>query len=449
MIQCKHQNKNMKEGTYMSDLNYIIEMLELKDNNIKFYENCYHKEKIKGIYHKVFDGILTYQPVCCEKCGILFDNNIEKHGFITSNIKIPDVAGFKTILRLKKQRYLCKHCGKTFTLRDNVTEYGCFISKNTKWKIANELRNKISEKDIARNNNVSPNTVERIIDSYYDTRKIYSNYLPEILSFDEFKSVKSADGAMSFHMCDGETGQTIDIVEDRKLSSLLKYFNHYSFKARKSVKFIIIDMYSPYVSLIQKMFPNAQIIIDTFHLIQLISRSLNKTRIKAMKSNKCAYNKMKRYWKLILKNRNELDYSKWKKYTCFPNLMTEIDIVDYILDQNIELKMTYYKYQEILQSIKEKNYENFIYAITNVNNLISDYMKTSIKTLTEFKDKIYNTFNNNYHNGYIEGNNNFIKVLKRIAFGFRSFRRFKARIMICKGLVKINKKKANAFASAS
>ena len=68
-------------------------------------------------------------------------------------------------------------------------------------------------------------------------------------------------------------------------------------------------------------------------------------------------------------------------------------------------------------------------------------MKTSIKTLSEFKDKIYNTFNNNYHNGYIEGKNNFIKGLKRIAFGFRSSRRFKTRIMICKGLVKISKKK--------
>ena len=403
----------MKEGTYMPELNYIIEMLELKDNNIKFYENCYHKEKIKGISHKVFEGILTYQPSCCEKCGVLFDDNFEKHGFITSNIKIPDVAGFKTILKLKKQRYLFKHCGKAFTLRNNVTEYGCFISKNTKWKIANELRNKISEKDIAKNNNVSPNTVERIMDSYYDTQKLYKNYLPKVLSFDEFKSVKSADGAMSFHLCNGETVQTIDIVEDRKLLSLIKYFSYYSFKARNSVKFIIIDMYSPYVSLIQKMFLNAQIIIDTFHLVQLISRSLNKTRIRAMKNNKPAYNKMKRYWKLILKDRNELDYSKWKRYTCFPNLMTEIDVVNYILDQSVELKTTYYKYQKLLQSIREKNYDNFIYAIDNVNNSISDYMKTSIKTLTEFKDKIYNTFNNNYHNGFIEGNNNFIKVLKK------------------------------------
>ena len=66
-------------------------------------------------------------------------------------------------------------------------------------------------------------------------------------------------------------------------------------------------------------------------------------------------------------------------------------------------------------------------------------MKTSIKTLTEFLPYIKNTFENNYNNGFIEGNNNFIKVIKRIAFGFRSFRRFKARIMICKGLIKIKK----------
>ena len=95
-----------------------------------------------------------------------------------------------------------------------------------------------------------------------------------------------------------------------------------------------------------------------------------------------------------------MDYFNWKRFTFFSNLTTEIDVVNYILDQSVELKTTYYKYQELLLSIKEKNYN-----------------KTSIKTLYEFKDKIYNTFNNNYHNGFIEGNNNFIKVLKRKALG--------------------------------
>ncbi len=427
----------------MSNQNYIMEILELKDNNIHFFKNCYFKEKIKNITHKIFEGYLSYQPSCCENCGAEFDDNFEKHGFIVSNIKIPNVSGFKAILRLHKQRYLCKHCHKAFTLKTSIVDYGCFISKNTKCKIANDLREKRSEKDIAIANNVSPNTVERIMDSYYNTVKIYKNYLPKVLSFDEFKSVKSADGAMSFHLCNGETGQTIDIVEDRKLTSLIKYFAYYSHKARSKVQFITLDMYSPYISLIQKMFPNALIIIDKFHLVQLISRSLNKTRIKIMKHDKKNYNKMKRYWKLLLKSRTDLDCDKWKKYTCFPNLMTESDVVNYILNQNEELKETYFLYQELLASFKEKDQSKFEKALNHDLSNISDYMKTSIKTLIQFKDYIYNTFNYSYHNGYIEGNNNFIKVIKRIAFGFRSFRRFKARIMICKGLIKPSKKVAN------
>ena len=409
----------------MSNQNYIIEMLELKDNNINFYENCYYKQEIKGITHKVFEGYLSYQPEYCDKCGILFDEHFEKHGFITSNIKIPDVSGYKTILKLHKQRYLCKHCNKAFTLKTNIVDYGCFISKNTKWKIAKDLKEKRSEKDIAIANNVSPNTVERVMDSYYNTNKLYKNYLPEVLSFDEFKSVKSADGAMSFNLCNGKTGKIIDIVENRQLNYLLKYFSYYTYKARKNVKFIVIDMYSPYISLILKLFPNAKIIIDKFHLVQLISRSLNKTRINIMKKDKKNYNKLKRYWRLLLKSRDELDSSHWRKFTCFNDVMTEIDVVNYLTEINNELDNTYQFYQDLLHSIKNNNLKMLNIALTSDYGIISDYMKTSIKTIKDYLPYIKNTFKNKYNNGFIEGNNNFIKVLKRIAFGFRSFRRFR------------------------
>ena len=61
------------------------------------------------------------------------------------------------------------------------------------------------------------------------------------------------------------------------------------------------------------------------------------------------------------------------------------------------------------------------------------------KDITPVKNAISLSVNS----GFVEGNNNFIKVLKRIAFGFRSFRRFKVRIMICKNL--LHMKKANTF----
>ena len=423
----------------MSNQNYIIDMLELKDSNVYFQENFYYKETIKDITYKIFEGYLSYKPSFCPSCGVVFDEKFEKHGFILSNIKIPDVSGYKAILRLHKQRYLCKHCHKAFTLTSNITNYGCFISNLTKHKIALDLTKKRSEVDIALDNGVSPNTVERVMDSYYGTIKLYKHYLPEVLSFDEFKSVKSADGAMSFHMCDGITGQTIDIVEDRRLDNLIKYFFYYDYKARSRVKFITIDMYSPYISLIKKMFPNAKIIIDKFHLTQLISKSLNKTRIRVMNKDKKNHRKLKRYWRLILKDRDELDFSKWKKYTCFNSLMTQVDVVNYLINTNEELKQTYLIYQEILYSFKKKDFKKLKQTLSNTNSNISNYMKTSIKTLLELLPYIKNTFENEYHNGFIEGNNNFIKVIKRIAFGFRSFRRFKARIMICKGLIKIKK----------
>lgn len=428
----------------MSHTNYITDILNIKDKNIFFKDDFYKEEVIKGITCKVFEGYLSYQPSCCPKCGCIFNENqtYEKHGFLSSDIVIPKVSGFKSIFRLHKQRIKCHNCNKPFTLSTPFVNRGCFISNNTKLSIVNDLTKKRSEKDIALDNCVSSNTVERIIDSYYNGIKLYKHYLPEVLSFDEFKSVKSADGAMSFHICNGQTGKTIDIVEDRKLMSLLKYFAYYTHKARANVKLIVIDMYSPYISLIQKMFPNAQIIIDKFHLVQLISKSLNKTRIMIMKKDKANYNKFKRYWKLLLKARDEIDCSKWKKFRCFDNLMTEIDVVNYLVNSNNELKDTYQAYQDLLYSLQRDDINVFKSVLNNTYNNLSSYMKTSIKTLKSFSTHIGNTFKYKYHNGFIEGNNNFIKVIKRIAFGFRSFRRFKARIMICKGL--ITPKRANA-----
>ena len=119
--------------------------------------------------------------------------------------------------------------------------------------------------------------------------------------------------------------------------------------------------------------------------------------------------------------------------------MTQSDVVGYLINIDEELKQTYLIYQEILYSFKKKDFNKLKLTLNEINPKVSNYMKTSIKTLLEFLPYIKNTFENEYHNGFIEGNNNFIKVIKRIAFGFRSFRRFKARIMICKGLMKIKK----------
>lgn len=422
----------------MSQDYYIRNLLNIKDPNITFDENGVFDMKIKGKISKVIKAHLSYIPKFCDKCGFVFESNedFEKKGFDKGSfIVIPSICKMNSYIFLKKQRILCHHCLSSFVCKSNLVNSGCFISNTTKLSIVIDLTKKRSEKDIAFDNNVSPNTVERVIDSYYDGQKLYKHYLPKVLSFDEFKSVKSSNGKMSFHLCNGITGKTIDIIEDRKFNSLFKYFSYYTHKARNNVKFIVIDMYSPYIKLINALFPNAKIIIDKFHLTELISRSLNKTRIKIMKNDKKNYNKLKRYWKLILKSRDDLDRSHWKKFKCFNRLMTEVDIVDYLVSTNEVLKNTYQIYQDLLYSFRYNNLTVLKTSLKHNYGLISEYMITSLKTINKYFKYIKNTLKYKYHNGFIEGNNNFIKVIKRIAFGFRNFSRFKARILICKGLI--------------
>ena len=414
----------------MSHNDSILNTLNLKDPHIKFDENYYSKEIIKDVECKIFSGVLSYPPDACPHCGHVYDPAITKYGFKTSLITLPKVSEFNTYLKLRKQRYYCRHCDQTFTLRTSIVKENCFISNNTKLAIALKANKKISEKDIASDYNVSHCTVSRTIDTFYQIYQPKKNYLPPNLSFDEFKSVKSAEGAMSFLFIDSSSGRVIDIVEDRRLDRLIKYFMSYTKAARRAVKTIVIDMYAPYMSLIQKVFPNAHIILDRFHMVQLFSRAFNKTRVSAMKNHKAYHYKFKKYWKLLLKNHADLDCIHSYYERCFKKHMRQIDIVEFFLDLDPVLKASYILYQEVLTAIKYRKDNLLTSLLSTVDPLVSDYICTAVQSMLKHLEYVKNGLRYPYNNGRIEGLNNKIKVIKRIAFGYRSFYHFRNRILI-------------------
>lgn len=195
----------------MSNNNYTLFLLNLKDQNLDFSDNSYETIVVDGKETKFIDATLRNKPDVCPHCN---HNKINIHGYKTSKIKIPPISEFNTVLRLKKQRYRCQHCKKTFTAKTDIVNKNCLISNNTKQAIAVSAGKKISEKDIADRLNVSHNTVNRIINSFNNDYKVNHNYLPNVLCFDEFKSTKTADGSMSFIYVDTLKHRIIDVVED-------------------------------------------------------------------------------------------------------------------------------------------------------------------------------------------------------------------------------------------
>ena len=68
----------------------------------------------------------------------------------------------------------------------------------------------------------------------------------------------------------------------------------------------------------------------------------------AYSSDQKNYRKLRRYWKLFLKEENELDYQTYHYQRLFKKWMTEIDMMDYLLTLNNQLTDTYKFYQESL-----------------------------------------------------------------------------------------------------
>ena len=296
----------------MTHTDYTKEILNIKDNNIYFDENCFKICKIDDINTKIFHGYLTYTPECCDVCGVINESNndiIKWNWKRNCKIKMTKVANYNTILLLDKQRFYCKHCHHTFIAKTNVVGFHKQVSNDTELSIKLELMNKISEKDISKHFNVSHNKVNRIMHEL-SRKTVLPGILPTIMNFDEFKATKNTIGKMAFIITDNKNHKTFDILESRKSNYLKKYFYRFPRKQRLAVKFIIIDLFGPYYDLFKSIFPNATIISDRFHIVAQANNAFKCTRVQIMKKDKKHYKKLKYYWKLLQKCELDLDNKK-------------------------------------------------------------------------------------------------------------------------------------------
>ena len=146
--------------------------------------------------------------------------------------------------------------------------------------------------------------------------------------------------------------------------------------------------------------------------------------------NKELYRQLKHYWKNLLTSYDELDNSTYRQFKYFKYVTTEQDIVNYIIKQDPQLYKCYWLIQDLREDLEKDDFDRFK-ALRNDRSTLLRYMFTAIKTLRKYKKQIKNTmYYNGLSNSPLEGINNKIKVIKRISYGYRSFRNFKAKILL-------------------
>lgn len=424
----------------MTHTDYTRKILNIKDENIYFKENCLEIKKIKDVETKIFHGYLTYTPKSCPKCNCInkgYNDIIKWDWKRNCKIKITKVCGFNSLLILDKQRFFCKHCKSTFIATTSVVDFHKQISNDTNLNIKLELMQKSSEKDIAKRNNVSSNHVNRILNKISEDKLVKNNgTLPEKFGIDEFNATKDTISKMAFIIVNQDNKNIFDINNSRLSKDIEKYFKRYSKQKRDKVKFITMDLYKPYYKLMSSLFKNAILIPDRFHIIIQVRNALDSTRTRLCNKSNPNYKKLKKYWKLILKKESDLDDKKKKYNKHFKKEMTQKDIVTYLINTNKKLYNDYQIYQGIDKAINDRNKENYLNIIhNNLNNKnISKKMKKALKTFNNMEKYIINSFDYEYSNGIVEGTNNVIKQIKHTACGYKKFTHLKARVMLIKGI---------------
>ena len=191
---------------------------------------------------------------------------------------MPFISDKPVILFLDKQRFICKVCNKSFSTKTTEVRKYSNTSKNLRAGIIKKLSNQLTMKQIAQSYAISTNTVWRVqceLSKTLDRPKS----LPAYMCFDELSSTSDSVSNMSFVYSNALTHQIQNILQGRTNNIIKNYFLYYSYKERCDVKAIVIDMNSGYKCLIRELSPNAKIIVDRFHIVQLVNRAFNKYRI--------------------------------------------------------------------------------------------------------------------------------------------------------------------------
>ena len=388
----------------MSGKEYTTELLKLEDAQIERMEET--EEEI------ILQISLKRKMHNCPRCKAETD---QVHDYRIRAVRDLSIRGKPLKLLYRRRRYFCPSCGKRFS------EACAFLGKYQRFtyqvteRIMQLLHHRWSMKDIARDTRTSVSGVARCLALYPQGKP---RELPRVLSFDEFKGNANGERFQCI-LTAPEERRILDILPDRRGSTIQSYLR--SFSNRQDVQYVVMDMNQGYRDIARAFFPQAKIVIDRFHVARYCTWAMDDVRRAVQKHLLPASRKhFKRSRRLLIARRA---------------LLSEEDraAVDVMLHFSERLYQAYALKELFFQFMDAKSSST---AAALLSKWFDAYDRLQLpefspcrRMLKNWKPYILNAFDCPYSNAFTEGCNNAIKALKRVAFGFRNFSNFRARIL--------------------
>ena len=443
-------------------MNTITDLLDLEDSDL-FISDV----QVEGTQKRI--TLETHLiPHFCPSCGF----RMHSRGIKTRTIHHPILQdGYELILLLKQRRWRCINPDCDYEANDEFR----FVNQRRRTTNATDMlivlsfRNlQESATSIARKFKTSDTHVLDVFDRYVKMERLP---LSDIISVDEVYTDMDKDGKYALVIQDFYTGDPIDLLRSRRAKITEPYFASIPSEERNRVRYLLSDMYNPYLSFVDKYFPNAVPVVDSFHVIQWIIHAIDmyirqlersfrqrdrerEERLSAEHGHPVSLPSsdeiylFKKYRWLILSNRDNLVYhTDARMDPHFRRLMNTFDYEDALFRIDPRLR--------VLRDLKEEyirfNTRNAglpARAAEEIEDIIDHYFQCGdsifvdfAQLLCKYKVPILGSFimvekcgagglyDSRLSNGPIESLNRKVKDLKRLGRGFRNFEHFRNRFL--------------------
>jgi len=355
------------------------------------------------------------QPEYCPHCATPSESTYD-HRWV--RIKDAPIRGHGVLLKVRKRRLWCAPCRRPFTEplpgvrkgKQHTERY----ARDLLWACENFADLKLVRRAYHCSAHFLYETYYRKLEE--KVREKVNYCWPETVGIDEHAFRRNPQtGRTEFvsMIVDYEHKRVRELVHGKTTVELMAALH--SIPERGRVKNVVLDLCDPFKNFAREFFPQARIVADKFHVLRLLSPALLRHRKEIVGTR--ADLRAKR---LLLMSIKKLDYPSRHALREF-------------LQRYPTLQELYQWKEKLHRFYRIRGYHNAAKAHRKLVDQMAwsalPEIKTLRRTLMKWKEEILAYFLTGLTNARTEGYNNKAKVVKRRAYGYKSFRNYRLKVL--------------------
>ena len=383
--------------------NFIL-LPELNLLSIRVFKNkqgFYRCEKVSGF---------EVCPRCATPSNTIYDHR-------EVEVKDAPIRGKSVYLKIKKRRFFCKKCKNPFTEPVPGIKKGKRCTDRFERELLHACENYQSLSRVRKVFKCSTAYVYKALYHQLELKRRMNLYpWPKTIGIDEHKFKRNKQLSIAEFasiIVDYNNKRVMELVEGKTAAGLANDLAY--IPERGNVKNVVLDLCDPFKKFVTEFFPNAQITADKFHVLRLLHPAINRER-----KNITGDRRSLPVRKLLLRNGKNID---WSRKHLLNDWLKQYPVLNEI-----------YHYKEALHGLyRIRGYNRASRALTALTDRMAHSaikeIKTLRRTLIKWKTQILNYFKFGITNGRTEGYNNKCKLVKKNAYGYKSFKNYRLRVL--------------------